>query len=135
MASRYDPFGVFLAGRADDLVPVTFGEVEAALGFALPPSKRYPAWWSNNPSNNPMTKVWLEAGFVSEQVDTVGEKLVFRRVKAPEPRGVGVEEAGRLYVAAPGLIARLRAALGGTVKYAPGFDPTEPTGEVWDAQQ
>jgi hypothetical protein len=31
-----------------------------------------------------MTKVWLEAGFKTEQVDIEGRKLVFRRV-TPSP--------------------------------------------------
>ena len=42
---------------------MTFGEIEELLGEKLPASKQYPAWWSNNPSNNPMTKEWLAAGF------------------------------------------------------------------------
>ncbi|MDB5492986.1 MAG: hypothetical protein JWP86_323, partial [Phenylobacterium sp.] len=35
----------------------------------------------------------------------------------------------------PGLVARLQAKLGGTVRFAPGFDPMEPTGEIWDAER
>ncbi len=58
---------------------MTFAEIEQVIGEALPNSKAYAAWWSNNPSNNVMTKVWLEAGYRTEQVDTEGEKLVFRR--------------------------------------------------------
>ena len=46
--------------------------------------RRHPlhrAWWSNNPSNNVMTKVWLAAGYLTEQVDVSARKLVFRRVR------------------------------------------------------
>ncbi len=134
MTSRYDTLGPFLASQRGDRIPLKFNDVERALGFPLSRSKRYPAWWSNNPSNNPMTKVWLDAGFATEQVDTVGEKLVFRR--APPTRSGGHESTPLVPSEAnggPGLIARLQAELGGTVTYAPGFDPTEPTGEVWDA--
>lgn len=134
MTSRYDTLGPFLASQRGDRIPLKFTDVERALGFPLPRSKRYPAWWSNNPSNNPMTKVWLDAGFATEQVDTVGEKLVFRR--APPTRSGGHVSTPLVPSEAngvPGLIARLQAELGGTVTYAPGFDPTEPTGEVWDA--
>ena len=129
---RYEPFRVFLEDQSGDRVQVTFQEIEAILGVALPNSKRYPAWWSNNPSNNPMTKVWLAAGFVTEQVDVAGEKLVFRRA---EPDRSGFAEAPRPFDATPGRLARLRAELGGTVRFAPGFDPTEPTGEAWDADR
>lgn len=114
---------------------MTFSEIEQALGFTLPRSKRYPAWWSNSPTNNPMTRVWLEAGFATEQVDTVSEKLVFRRVRSRpggESTGEGPGDEGPSRNTAS-VLARLQAALGGTVRFAPGFDPTEPTGEVWDA--
>ncbi|WP_293907575.1 hypothetical protein [Phenylobacterium sp.] len=118
---------------------LTFREVEAVLGASLPNSKKYPAWWSNNPSNNPMTKVWLDAGFVTEQVDTIAEKLVFRRAVASE-RGAGLEEGPVMYPLSPkgrsgDWLARLRAELGGTVKVAPSWDLTSPAGEVWDAER
>ena len=123
---RYEPLRSFLEGQSAERVQVTFREIEQILGGELPNSKRYPAWWSNNPSNNPMTKVWLEAGFLTEQVDVAGERLTFRRaemdgVKPGKPRA--------------GWLAALRAELGGTVQVAPGFDLTEPTGEVWDAER
>lgn len=132
---RYEPLRSFLAGQQGDTVPVTFQQIEQVLGAALPNSKRYPAWWSNNPSNNPMTKVWLAAGFVTEQVDTTREQLVFRRTAASDHGALGFEDAGRPFSVPSGLIARLQAELGGTVTFAPGFDPTEPTGEIWDAER
>jgi len=47
----------------------------------LPPkAQHHRAWWSNNASNNVMTKVWLEAGYESARVDMSARKLVFRRV-------------------------------------------------------
>jgi hypothetical protein len=136
---RYEPLRAFLDQQPTDRVAMTFQEVEAVLGAPLPASKKYPAWWSNNPSNNPMTKVWIEAGFVTEQVDTAAERLVFRRADAPA-RNAGLAEAATTYGPAPTMrsgdwLARLRAELGGTVKVAPGWDLTNPTGEVWDAER
>ena len=125
MPSQYDPLGPFLASQPGDRIPLTFADIERALGFRLPRSKRYPAWWSNSPTNNPMTRVWLDAGFTTEQVDTTGEKLVFRRNRRSPASGASAKSGG--------VIARLQGALAGTVRYAPGFDPTEPTGELWDA--
>ena len=95
---RYEPLRAFLDAQAGDRIQLTFQEVENILGVALPASKRYPAWWSNNPSNNPMTKVWLAAGFVTEQVDTAGERLVFRRAEADLP---GLEEAAQPFRTTP----------------------------------
>jgi hypothetical protein len=129
---KYDPLKAFLQAQPGERIPVTFDEIERLLGRPLPKSKRYPAWWSNNPSNNTMTQVWLEAGFTTEQVDTAAGKLIFRRARG------GPGDAGspsRPGAPGPGLIARLQARLGGTVTFAPGFDPTEPTGEIWDAER
>jgi hypothetical protein len=129
---KYDPLKAFLAAQPAERIPMTFNEIEELVGAPLPKSKQYPAWWSNNPSNNTMTHVWLEAGFTTEQVDTAAEKLVFRRVRTS---GEPTDRHGDSYrPGEPGLIARLQAALGGTVRFAEGFDPTEPTGEIWDAE-
>lgn len=136
MASRYDQFGPFLEGQRGESIPLTFQQVEGALGFQLPASKRYPAWWSNNPSNNPMTRVWLDAGFMTEHVNTTIGKLVFRRVRPRGPKLVAIPPSASLRPrGGPGVIARLQAALAGTVKYAPGFDSTQSTGETWDAER
>lgn len=123
---RYEPLRAFLVEQPGEHVPVTFQQIEEILGVGLPNSKRYPAWWSNNPSNNPMTKVWLEAGFVTEQVDVAAGRLTFRRAETASPLG----QAPRA-----GWIAKLQAKLGGTVQVAPGWDLTNPTGEVWDAER
>lgn len=126
---KYEPLGDFLRGVYGDEVPMSFEEIEATIGRPLPPrapSNR--AWWSNNPSNNVMTQVWLDAGFRSEQVDIPGRRLVFRRTTAAPPAArQGVEEG-------PGLLERLWSRLGGTVTIPEGVDITEPTGEVWDAE-
>jgi hypothetical protein len=126
---KYDPLKSFLTSRSSDRIPMTFREIEGVLGFALPKSKRYPAWWSNNPSNNTMTEAWLEAGFSTEQVDTVSERLVFRRGRS------GPDSGPTAQTSAAGALSRLRAKLAGTVTFAPGFDPTEPTGEAWNAER
>ena len=59
---------------------MAFEEIEAITGCKLPPkASGYPAWWSNNPTNNPMTRAWLDAGYKSESVDTKNRKLIFRQ--------------------------------------------------------
>jgi hypothetical protein len=131
---KYDPLKTFLSSQAGDRVPMTFAEIEAVLHAPLPSSKRYPAWWSNNASNNIMTEVWLDAGFMTEQVDIAGERLVFRR-KAFGNAASGVAEAGPAFRAPEtGWLERLRSKMAGTVRVQPGWDLTNPTGEVWDAE-
>lgn len=123
---KYEPLTRFLEGRRTVEVPMSFREIEVVLGASLPASKQYPAWWSNNPSNNVMTKAWLEAGFQTERVDIGGERLVFRRVRQAQ----SINHAAR-----PNLLERIQARLGGVVTIPPGVDVTEPTDEVWDADR
>ena len=124
---KYDPLKSFLLSNKTAEIALSFDEIEALIGMPLPASQRYPAWWSNNPSNNPMTRVWLDAGYRTERVSVEGRKVVFRR--APSP-AIDDKPAAR-----PTLIERLQAALGGTVHVAPGVDLAEPTGEPWDAER
>jgi hypothetical protein len=124
--SKYENLGVYLRHQKQAAVPMTFGEVERVIGHKLPRSSRYPAWWSNNPSNNVMTKVWLEAGFKTEQVDIEGRKLVFRRVKAsPDaaaPKSKPAPKSG---------LPPFYGALKGLIQIAPGVDLTEPADPDW----
>ncbi len=136
---KYQPLETFLRDQRASEVAMTFAEIERVLGTKLPPAAHaHRAWWSNNPSNNVMTRSWLAAGYVTERVDMAAERLVFVRkdhALAP-PAGMGESPAPRYGQAASGgLVARLRAALGGTVRVAPGVDLTTPTGEVWDAER
>ena len=129
--SKYEPLGQFLKTRSAGETPLRFDEVEAIIGVPLPPAAgRHPAWWSNNPSNNVMIKVWLDAGYRTERVDLRARKVVFRRTSpapskppapTPSPQNTNVLDA-------------LRRKLAGTVRTAPGFDLTQPTGERWDAE-
>jgi hypothetical protein len=128
---RYEPLGAFLKRQPAERVQLSFSEIEGILGVALPHSKRYPAWWSNNPSNNPMTKVWLEAGFVTEQVSPGAGRLTFRRVRTRADDG----GEGRPSDDRAGWLDRLRAKMAGSVQVQPGWDLTNPTGEVWDAER
>src|SRR5580693_6980148 len=78
--SKYSPLGDYLRKQRMTRVPMTFAQIERLIGAKLPNSQRYPAWWSNNPFNNVMTQIWLDAGFKTEEVDVASRKLVFRRV-------------------------------------------------------
>jgi hypothetical protein len=124
--SKYVNLGEYLRGQKNSAVPMTFTEVERIIGHRLPPSARYPAWWSNNPSNNVMTKVWLEAGFKTEQVDIEGRKLVFRRVKPssvpPNSKNDSAPKSG---------VPPFYGALKGLITIAPGVDLTEPADPDW----
>ncbi len=127
---KYDPLRHFLEGRDSEEVPMTFAEIERVLGAKLPESKAYPAWWSNNPSNNVMTRAWLAAGYRTERVDVGSERLVFRRSSNP-----GSSRSPAPVPAGSGTLQRLRDALRGTVHVPDGIDLAAPAGEVWDADR
>lgn len=92
--TKYERLGAFLRAQHADLVPMTFAEIERVVGTKLPKSQKHQAWWSNSTSNNVMTRVWLDAGYRTEQVDIAARKLVFRR--APQPTS-GMQEDSAMF--------------------------------------
>jgi hypothetical protein len=103
---KYTALEAFLLAQKKPVIPTTFAQIESVVGHPLPASAKYPAWWSNNPSNNSMTKVWRRAGFRTEQVDVVQKTLVFRHCpsSAPEPP-MSEEQQARRH---ENLMARIR---------------------------
>jgi hypothetical protein len=126
---KYTRLGDFLRAQRSKEVPMTFAEIERVIGDKLPPnSPQYPAWWSNNPSNNVMTKVWLSAGFRTEQVNVKSRKIVFRRV---EEKPTESTETLSPPQANKGERHPLFGALKGLVRIPPGVDLTEPADPDW----
>lgn len=91
---KYEPLGHFLRKQRTREVPLAFREIEKIIGVKLPPKAQHQrAWWSNNPDNNVMTKVWLAAGFESAQVEWKDASWLFvvwpkqrrRPVASPSP--------------------------------------------------
>jgi hypothetical protein len=80
MVSKYDGLGAYLRQQTASEVPMTFADIERVTGVSLPEKSQHSrAWWSNNPGNNVMTKVWLDAGFETAQVDMKAKTVVFAR--------------------------------------------------------
>jgi hypothetical protein len=129
---KYEPLGKFLRQQSSELVVLQFEDIERIVGSKLPESSRqHRAWWSNNPNNNVMTKVWLNAGFQTEQVDIEGRRLVFRKM-SPGRQGEGAPStpsppAGE---ASP-RHHPLLGALKGLVRVMPGTDLTKPADPSW----
>ena len=119
--SKYEALGQFLKTQDNQLVPMAFADIERVIGAQLPPSAhKHRPWWSNNASNSALTRVWLNAGFKSEQVDMESQKLVFRRIgpqKAP--------------FASPGSQHPMIGALKGLLRIVEGTDVTKPADPDW----
>ena len=124
--SKYDPLLSYLSQSDDDAVPMGFSEIEHVLGFELPPSsRRQRAWWSNNPTNNVMTRAWLDAGFETANVDMAGEKLMFRKMRpaAKKPLPVAGDKTPRR--------SPLFGALQGMLTLPADLDLTQPADPHW----
>jgi hypothetical protein len=120
---KYEPLTEFLQNQRASEVRMSFEQIERVIGDKLPPvAQRHRAWWSNSPSNNVMTKAWLEAGFRSEQVDMSARKLVFRREKQTEHSTSSQTTPGR---------HPLFGWMKGTMRIAPGVDLTQPADPDW----
>jgi hypothetical protein len=121
---KYEPLTEFLQKQPDGEVRMSFAQIERVVGFKLPPvAQRHRAWWSNSPTNNVMTRAWLDAGFRSEQVDMAARKLVFRREKQADAlKAVSAEKSGR-----HPLIGWMK----GTFTIPDGVDLTEPADPEW----
>jgi hypothetical protein len=130
--SKYAPLGDYLRKQRATQVPMTFTEVEAIVRTKLPKSQCYPAWWSNNPWNNVMTQVWLDAGFETEQVDVAGRKLVFRKVS--QSAMPTEKDSSPLGSEVSSLIHPLVGWMKGTVHIPPGVDLAEPADPEWGAR-
>lgn len=127
---KYAPLGDFLRKQRVPLIPMSFQEIERITGVKLPPkAQHHRAWWSNNPSNNVMTKVWLEAGYQTEQVDMASRKLVFRRVG--EPTSPALEAQAQPPQNSQRKRHPLFGGLKGLIKIMPGTDLTEPADPDW----
>lgn len=133
--SKYEALGTYLRGQYGDEIRMTFAEIERVLGRPLPPSARkHRPWWSNNPDNSVMTRVWLAAGYRTEQVDIPGEALVFTRTKEKAAMTTGFGEAGMAIPAGAGNALPRHPAIGamkGIITIMPGVDLTEPVDPEW----
>jgi hypothetical protein len=110
---KYDKLGAYLRAQTMDEVPMRFAEIERVIGDKLPPRAQFHrAWWSNNPSNNVMTKVWRDAGFKTERVDAKAGTVVFKRVEEAK------KETALATQQPPGMAEGARE-----------FNPAEPDGE------
>jgi len=87
------------AGRKS--FPMTFPEIEACLGFPLPPSAyKHREWWTNNDIYKPTnsfrdkpSKVWERAGFRTRDVDMAAHAVVFEYKGPLSPEDKARQEA------------------------------------------
>ena len=138
--SKYEPLTTYLSRKRQTSILMTFEKIEGVIGVKLPPSAySHRAWWSNNPTNNVMTRAWLKAGYKTASVDMEGRKLVFKRSgqTGPLPGTTGKRLAydEGFDKADAGFFPRIFGSLKGTVTISPGTDLTSPVGGQWDVAE
>ena len=129
---KYDPLGDYLRRQRTPDVPLTFEEIERITGVKLPPkAQHHRAWWSNNPLNNVMTKVWLEAGYETSQVDMSARKLLFRRTGKASAASSPARTPSPSPSGTPSGRHPLFGALKGLLRVVRGTDLTKPADPDW----
>lgn len=121
---KYEPLGQFLKKQKADHIKMSFAEIEELIGAKLPKSsKSHRAWWSNNPTNNVMTKEWLSAGFETVDVELDCERLVFRKIKSAHAEQKHTNQKS------------IFGCMKGMVTFPDDFDPERPFHDVFDWEE
>ncbi len=82
--SKYQPLADYLKGKNEDLITLTFSEIEQILGFNLEDSyrKHQAAWYgSDNNSTHRLPVVCAEAGYNTKDVNMKEEKVTFYKME------------------------------------------------------
>lgn len=118
--SKYESLTNHLARIGSPELVMTFAQLEEILGAPLPASARtHRPWWANSAHGHVQSKGWLDAGYHSEQVDLVGEKLTFKKVRQASPNAASAHNT----------TSQRHPLVGwakGSVKVPAGVDLTEP---------
>ena len=80
MTSKYDSLAQLLSQKDQDMIRMTFEEVEDAIRGKLPPAAlEHRAWWANSGSHSHARLGWMKAGYQTSEVDLDKQELVFVR--------------------------------------------------------
>lgn len=78
--SRYYPLYERLRTSHERDVALTFSEIEALIGTALPPTARTNvAWWSNR-SGGGQASAWMNTKRHAVDLDLINQRVTFRRI-------------------------------------------------------
>jgi hypothetical protein len=124
---KYELLAAHLRAQTGARVVMTFADVAAAAGGALPASAyRHRPWWANSRAQHAQARAWLDAGFRTEDVDMEGQRVVFAREasgvhEVPQAFDHGAAETEAAIPMHP-----MFGAMKGTFTIEPGWDLTNP---------
>ena len=74
----YDPLKKYLTSSSQNVVRLTFSDIEKLLGHVLPQSAyTYRAWWENG--GHTQAYAWINAGYKVTDVDFTAKTVVFSK--------------------------------------------------------
>jgi hypothetical protein len=79
--AKYDPLRRFLRRRREDVVRLTYADIERIIGAILPHAAANASWWSNEAGPGRglvQSRAWLDAGFRVAQLEP-GKAVAFER--------------------------------------------------------
>ena len=84
MSYKYRSLAKYLMESDQDMLRMTFDEIEKYIEGKLPSSAlEHRAWWSNSTTHSHARHGWLNAGYETAQVDLDKRQLTFVRQSAP----------------------------------------------------
>lgn len=113
MGGKYFGLSRLLETTEADSITLTFAEVEAFLGFALPASaRRHQAWWSNSEHGHSHARAWLSVGWRTSGVSIHGQRVTFVRATRASRRSAPAEATlPAVYVPYDPAVARAEALI------------------------
>jgi hypothetical protein len=90
VTSSYSKLNQYLQHKDQDMLRLSFKEIENILGSELPPSAyEHRAWWANSANHSHAQYGWIQAGYETASVDLDSQQVSFLRqqktVRAPSP--------------------------------------------------
>lgn len=80
MASKYENISRYLMSRDEDMLRMSFKEIEKLIEGKLPPAAyEHRAWWANTQTQTHARHGWMKAGWETSKVDMDKGELVFIR--------------------------------------------------------
>lgn len=133
--TKYAELETYLRESGQEMISMTFSDIEKVIGADLPPSAfKHRPWWSNNPSNSVITHSWLKAGYKTENVDMAGKTLDFvKTAQYPPAAETGSHVLRDAVPAEAASFSLVFGALKGTVTVKEGTDLTAPVEADWEA--
>ena len=83
VTSKYEKLASYLSNRKEEMLRMTFEQIEKLIDGPLPQAAyEHRAWWANSDSNNHAINGWMQAGWETTRVDMDNKELIFVR-RAP----------------------------------------------------